>query len=88
MLWLTVLLFLGCGICNVQGMDHNWNKEGYIEDTKCIGQYIDLEMYVLNNKTLVETLAETFFTTGRGASKFVKITYNFQTTNPIVIHSL
>ena len=42
----------------------------------------------MNNKTLVERLAEVFFTsrtavffTGRGVSQFVKITYNFHTNN-------
>ena len=31
----------------------------------------------MNNENLVEKLAETFFTTGRAAASFVKITYNF-----------
>ena len=51
------------------------------EDTSYIGKYIDLEKYVLNNKNLMENLTETFFITGKAASNFAKITYNFQTSN-------
>ena len=84
MLQLTIILILVCGICNGQELDNDCTtEEDCNEDAKCIRQYIDLEMYVLNNKTLVEKLAETFYNTGRATSKFVKITYNFQTCNDI-----
>ena len=46
-----------------------------------IGDYIDLEIYIKNNKGIMEALAKTFFTTGKTVSKFVKITYDFQTSN-------
>ena len=85
MLWATLTLIILCGFGNAQEFD---NSSYETEDISCIEHYNDLEMYVMNNKTLVEELAETFFTsrrgpftTGRGASDFVKITYNFQTRN-------
>ena len=95
MLWtkLSVLLTISClyAFGTARGSDKNCTEtEDCIEVIKCIRDYADLETYVINNKTLVERLAEAFFTsdkdayiyfTGRGASKFVKITYNFQTSN-------
>ena len=85
MLWATIvlnLLILVCVICNAQESDNCTEEDCYRGD-KCIGQYIDLEIYVLNNKTLTEKLAQTFFNTGKAASKFVKITYHFQTSSNI-----
>lgn len=80
MLW--AILIILCSFCNAQEYDDSYNEtDDGIEDIKCIGQYIDLEMYVLNNKILMEKIAEAFFTTGSSASTFVKITYNFQTSN-------
>lgn len=89
MLWATLVLIILCHLGSAQEFDNGCNgTEDCTEDINCIGQYIDLEMYVMNNKMLLEKLAETFFTsqtaafiTGRGASKFVKITYDFQTSN-------
>ena len=83
MLCLTLLFFvLLCGFCNTQYLDSSYNEtEECTEDTKCIGQYIDLEMYVMKNDTLVEMLAQAFFPTGKAASNFVKISYNFQTSD-------
>ena len=52
-----------------------------IEVTSCISEYSQLELYVLNNKTILRTLTETFFKIGEGASQFVKFTYNFQISN-------
>ena len=82
MLWVTIFLILVCVICDAQELD-NCTKENCNKNDECIRQYIDLEIYVLNNKALVEKLAQTFFNTGRAASKFVKITYNFQTSSSI-----
>lgn len=76
---LILFLILLCGFCGAQESDNSC--EDCIELTNCIGEYIDLEKYILNNEKLVEKLAETFFNTRRTASKFVKITYNFQTSN-------
>ena len=84
MLWLTFCLIPLCGNCSAQEYDYDngcVETDDSTEVTKCIGQYVDLEMYVINNKILMEKLAETFFTTGKAASKFVKITYNFQTSS-------
>lgn len=84
MLWLTLCLILLCGTCSAQDYDNGCiETDDNSEVTKCIGQYVDLELYVKNNKILMEKLAETFFTTGKAASKFVKITYNFQTGSNI-----
>ena len=93
MLWITlpVLLIVSCvcGVGTAQGFDSSCNEtEGCSEVVNCIRYYADLETYVINNRALVENLTEIFFTsqtgtffTGRGASQFVKITYNFQTSN-------
>ena len=93
MFWAALVLTILCGVGNANKFNNSCNAtEGcakeLTEGVNCIGQYADLEMYVMNNKTLVEMLAETFFTsqiatfiTGRGASQFVKITYSYQTSN-------
>ena len=94
MLWVTLLLIIMCGVGNAKEIGNSCNgTEGdctkdLTEGISCIEQYNDLEMYVMSNKTLVEKLAETFFTSQtstffsrRGASQFVRITYNFQTSN-------
>ena len=93
MLWATLVLIIICGISDAKEIGNSCNgTEGCTKDLtegiSCIEQYNDLEMYVMNNKTLVEKLSRTFFTsqtatfiTGRGASQFVKITYNFQTSS-------
>ena len=86
MIWLTLLFILHVDFCNAQEIDDSCNDsanetECCTNDTKCIGQYIDLEMYILNNKTLLDKLTETFYTAEGVVSDFVKITYNFQTNN-------
>ena len=90
MLWATLVLIISWGIGNAQEFYSNCSEteDGCTHDVKCIRGYADLEMYVMNNKTLVEKLAEGFFTSQtstffskRGASQFVKITYYFQTNN-------
>jgi len=42
----------------------------------CISTYRDLESYFLNQRDQVDILTETFFSTGQGVAKFVRITYN------------
>ena len=92
MLWTTLLLVISCGFCttaNAEEFAINCNAaDNHTNKILPITNYIDLEMYVVNNKTLMETLAETFFTsrttaffTRRGTSQFVKITYNFLINN-------
>ena len=68
-----------CSFCSCQEFNSSIIETD--EDTNCIGKYIDLEKYILNNENLMEKLAETFFATGKAASNFVKVTYNFQTNN-------
>ena len=83
MLWMILFLILVCGFCNSQQSQEFNNSRNIINGTEgvtnCIEDYIDLEIYIINNKKLVEAFARTFFSTGKAASKFVKITYNFQT---------
>ena len=82
MIWLTLLLILYGNFCNAQEIDNSCNEMVYCtNDSKCIGQYIDLEMYILNNKTLLDKLTETFYTAEGVISEFVKISYNFQVNN-------
>ena len=81
---MILCLILACGFCNSQEFSNSCNgTEGCKGVTNCIGDYIDLENYIKNNGSIVESLAKTFFTTGKAASKFVKITYNFQTSKGI-----
>ena len=81
MLWIILILFLVSGLCNSQELNSSCNGR---EDCKdCIGEYIDLELYVNRNNKTVETLAKTFFATGNAAAKFVKITYSFQTNKGV-----
>lgn len=44
----------------------------------CISKYRDLELYVLNNQDVTDRIAEIFFPTGKPATEFVKIVYQFQ----------
>ena len=45
----------------------------------CIKQYSELEeLYIINNKTLLKIITEAFFVTGKSASVYVKLKYNFQ----------
>ena len=80
MLWM-IFLILVCGFCNSQEFNNGCNGTKDCKVTNCIGDYIDLEIYIMNNKGIMEELAEAFFTAGKTVSKFVKITYNFQTSN-------
>ena len=79
MLWITLFLIVSCNFCSAQDLNSSFKFNETDEDANCIAEYIDLEKYVMNNENLVEKLAETFFTTGRAAAAFVKITYNFRT---------
>ena len=92
MIWRTLVLAISCGFsnsANAQEFHKNCNAvENSTDKISCIRNYVDLEMYVMKNNTLMEILAETFFTStttaffnGRGASNFVKITYSFHTFN-------
>ena len=79
---LWIFLILVCGFCNSQEFNNGCNgTEDCKAEANCIGDYIDLEIYIKNNKGIMETLARTFFTAGKTVSKFVKITYNFQISN-------
>ena len=80
MLWTTLVLILSCGFGKADNSSSE--AEDYME---CIGQYSDLEIFIMNNKILVEKLSQAFFTsgsgvfaTGRGSSQFVKISYNYK----------
>ena len=76
---LQITLFLiSCSFCNAQDFTNSYEIDETDEETNCIREYIDLEKYIMKNENLIEKLAETFFTTGRAPSSFVKITYNFQ----------
>ena len=44
----------------------------------CFKEYSQLDLYILKNKTLMRDFTETFFRTGKSPSRFVKITYHFQ----------
>lgn len=44
----------------------------------CISDYDSLELYVQNNKTIINDLTKAFFSTGHSPARFVRITYKFQ----------
>ena len=48
------------------------------EVIRCIRQYKTLQTHILNNEEIMDEITTIFFRTGHAASKFVKITYNFQ----------
>ena len=60
----ALVLTILCGVGNAKDSCSTAEgcAKGLTEGINCIGQYADLEMYVMNNKILVEKLAETFFT--------------------------
>ena len=72
------LILISFSFCNVQDFNNSYEIDETDEETNCIREYIDVEKYIMKNEKLIEKLAETFFTTGRAPSSFVKITYNFQ----------
>lgn len=81
-LLLSLLFILQC-VCNAQEIvDGDCDEmENCTEVTSCIRHYDDLQSYVLSSKETMRSLKETFFKTGRGPSKFVKIIYHFQVSN-------
>lgn len=92
MLWRILFWIISCGISNAANAQEFAKKcntvDNHTEEILCIRHYNDLEMYVMDNNTLMEKLAETFFSSrttaffnGRGATDFVKTTYNFYTGN-------
>ena len=90
MLWTILVLVLLCGFGKAD------NSSNETEDCmECIGQYSDLEIFIMNNKTLVEKLSQAFFTTGsavfgagRGSSRFIKISYNYKLQTRKCNHSV
>lgn len=89
-----VVLILGwfclqCFFCNGQEYrlsdTHNvWDCsdiENCTEVISCIGTYYELELYVQNNREVIDKLKGVFFETGKPPSKFVKLTYNVQVSN-------
>ena len=80
----SVLLVTHFSLCDSQdSIEDNCDDAGncsYLV-TSCITQYSQLDSYVLKNESLLRILTETFFKTGGGASRFVKLTYNFQFSN-------
>jgi len=69
--------------CNAQhGVDDDSNGMGhYRVYNTCIGEYADLESYVLCNHTVLTRIEEAFFKTGKAPSNFVKIRYDFYINN-------
>ena len=47
------------------------------EPLSCISDYDSLELYVQNNKSLINDLSQAFYRTGNSPTRFVKITYKF-----------
>ena len=63
----------------VYGHDLNCSSTVDCNETRsCISDYEALELYILSNQTIVNELAQVFYSTGRSPARFVKITYKFQ----------
>ena len=82
-----LILAIAFSLCSSQELvvDDNCDDDtgncSDVEVASCISEYNQLDLYILNNKTLLRILTETFFKTGGGPSQFIKFTYNFQITN-------
>jgi len=80
---LLVLISFCVGFGNAQeefyDMYDNCNETGNCNEvTSCIRLNSELRSYILRNEEILDSIEEGFFQTGRTASSFVKITYNFQ----------
>ena len=77
-----IFLFIGhWSFCNCQ----EFNNDEDCNETKncvlaphCIKNYSELDFHITNNKELLATLTEAFFRSGKRASAFVKLNYDFQ----------
>jgi len=77
-----VLILMTCYcVSDAQEISNSDDTGNYSEVMRCIGQYKTLQAHVLNNEEIMDELTATFFTSGQTASKFVKITYNFQVSS-------
>jgi len=73
--WITVLQ----NLYNSQGSAvENYETNNSSQSFGCIDRYRDLESYILNHRDIMNKITETFFETGKTASRFVRITYNMQ----------
>jgi len=86
-----LLLFCSQKLCvtiNAQELPDDGSYSGFEEQNcfQCFKQYSDLDQYILNNKEVVRNLTEAFFKTGRSPSRFVKITYHFQSCEQISVN--
>ena len=65
MLWRILFWIISYGLSNAANAQEFANKcntvDNHTEESLCIRHYNDLEIYVMNNNTLMEKLAETFF---------------------------
>lgn len=53
------------------------------QNSSCIENYRELELYIKGNNETVERLKAAFLFTGKSPSKFVKILYNFKVSNDV-----
>jgi len=82
MLLKLVLILFSLVCCNTQQVvDSSKDCNGSKNCSKvasCIEYYQELELYVTNNRVIIEGLKDAFFFTGEVPSKYVKLIYNFQ----------
>ena len=76
-----MLLLCSQNLCVTQEFSDDAESYSVSEErscSQCFKQYSELDLYVLRNKELIRNFTETFFRTGKNPSRFVTITYNFQ----------
>ena len=75
----------GQNYVNSDNEDNEANNHGNI--SSCIRKYQDLQLYVLNNEDLMDSLTQLFFETGKSLTEFVRITYKFTILLPVDYYS-
>ena len=83
---MAVPLFIFAVMLSLSSAEHYFESNeinSYGNISNCIGKYMDLQMYVLNNEDLIGNLTEVYFKTGKPPTEFVKITYKFKVLLPV-----
>ena len=79
----AVMLSLSNAQDYIESDDDSNEINSYGNISNCIGKYRDLQMYILNNKDLMDNLTEVYFKTGKPFTDFVRITYKFKILLPV-----
>ena len=67
----------------VDSDNENNEADKYGNISSCIRRYKDLELYVLSDEDLMDSLTQLYFETGKSLTEFVRITYKFKILLPV-----